>query len=239
MGEQGGFDPATLNWLRSMGLLGGLGGAAGGLASLFGSGKNPANAANKQLDQIPGQVSPYYKPYQQGGLDAYNKLQGEYGNLLGNTGDVYNRLAGGYQESPGYQFKLKQGLQSGTNAAAAGGVLGTPYHQEEAQQYGQGLANQDFEQYLNHQLGLYGQGLEGLGHQSDQGFQANTDYGNLLAQLGNAKAGYGYAGQAGKNAGRSSGLGRLFSGLGMVGGSLFGGPVGGAAGGYVGHLFGG
>ena len=228
---QGGFDQDTLNYLRNMGLFGGAGGALGGLFNFFNQGKNPADAANKYLNQIPGQVGQYYQPYQQGGLDAYGKLQGEYGNLLGNTGDVYNRLAGGYKQSEGYQNQLREGLGAANAAAAAGGSLGSPAHQEVNQRVGQGLASQDFENYLNHQLGLYGQGLQGLGQQSQQGFDANTGYGNLLGSLLGQQGQYAYAGQAGKNAARGNSLGDIFGGLGQGLGSFFGGGIG--------HLFGG
>jgi len=42
---------------------------------------------------------------------------------------LYSKLGQGYKESPGYQFKLKQAMMAGDNAAAAGGMAGTPQHQ--------------------------------------------------------------------------------------------------------------
>lgn len=221
-------------FLQALGIGGGLGSAAGGLFNVFGGGgKNPATQANKYLDQIPGQVSPYYQPYQQAGNEALGNVQNEYGKLTNNPGEFYNQLASGYQESPGYKFQLNRALGAGNNAAAMGGYLGTPQHQESNMEIAQGLTSKDYEDYLNHVMGLYGQGLQGQQGISNQGFQANTDYGNLLAQLQNAKANYAFAGQAGQNAARSSGLGDIFSGLGTAAASFVPG------GGLLKHLFGG
>ena len=241
MGEQGqgGFNPQIIDYLRKMGLFGGAAGAAGGFANYFSKGKNPSDVANGYLDQIPGQTQQYYQPYQQGGLDAYNKLHGEYGNLIDDPSAAYNKLAGGFKESPGYKFQLQQAMNASNNANAAGGSLGTPQHQEQSQDYAHGLASQDFENYLGHTQGLYEKGLGGYEHQSDQGFQANTDYANMIASILGQKAQYGYAGAAGENARKSSARSSIFKGLGTLGGSLFGGPVGGAAGEWIGGKLGG
>ncbi|TAL08461.1 MAG: hypothetical protein EPO02_12790 [Nitrospirae bacterium] len=174
--------------------------AGGGLAGLFGGhGKNPTDVANKYLNQIPGQMKPYYDPYMNAGRDSLETLKGQYGNLVNNPGELYNKLGAGYQESPGYANKLKAALQASTNAQAAGGMLGTPAHAESSADIAGNVANQDFEQYLNHVMGLYGQGLAGNQTLETQGQNASQDYGNLVGNVLGQKAQYGYAGQAGKN----------------------------------------
>lgn len=213
-GQGGGYDSDTLDWLKKMGLFGGLGQAAGGAFGMFNQGKNPADSANEYLNKIPG---------------SYGDLNDEYGKLM--HGDVYDRLAGGYKQSPGYKYQLDQAMAAGNNAAAAGGKLGTLGHQQLSEETAQGIASQDFDKYMQGQLGLYGQGLGG-----------SQDYANALSNMYGQQAQYGYAGQAGKNQARGSNIGDIFGGIGGALGSLGGGPLGGAAGGgigkWIGHLFG-
>ena len=211
------------NWvnpgsLRNLGLGMGGGQALGGLAGLFGwgQGKNPADVANQTLNKIPGAMQPYYSPYQEAGKGALSDLQNQYGNLTNNTGDVYNKLAGGYKESPGYQFQLHQALEAGNNQAAAGGIAGSPAAQQANMGVAQGLASQDYNNYLNSVLGLYGQGLQGQQGLNQMGYNANTDYANMLGSNLGQQAQYGYAGQAGKNQASSGSWQNLLSGLGTA-----------------------
>ena len=217
------------DWLaQALGIGGGLGTAAGGAFNLWGKkGKTPGEAANKYLDQIPGQTGQYYKPYQQAGEGALNTLQGEYGGLL--SGDKQNQLGANYKESPGYQFALKQALQGGNSAAAAGGLLGTPQNTQQNQELASDLASKDYNNYIQNQLGLYGQGLSGEQGLNQQGFDANKSYADMLAQISGQKAQNAYSDQAAKNKAQAGGLSDLFGGLGTAGASYLGGPGGGLA----------
>lgn len=229
------------DWLaKALGYGGGLGSVAGGAYNLFGGGgKNPADQASNTIGQIPGQTKPYYDPYMQAGKGALGDLQNQYGQLLGDTGSVYDRLGAGYKESPGYQFKLNQALQAGGNAAAAGGMAGSPQHQQQSMQMAGDIASQDYENYINHVLGLYGAGLSGEEGINKMGYDANKDYAGNIANALQQQADLQFKGQAGQNAARSGGVGDIFSGLGMLGGTMFGGPAGGAAGAGIGKWLGG
>jgi hypothetical protein len=203
------------DFFKALGLGSGAGQAAGGLYGLFGgNNKNPSDVAQGYLNQIPGQTQQYYQPYQQAGRQALGTLQGQYNDLLG--GNTYNKLAEGYKESPGYKFRLQQALAGAGNAAAAGGQLGGLGHQQQATDIAEQYANKDFEDYLNHQLGLYGQGLQGEQGLNTMGYGANTDYGNLLAQIKNQQAGYSFKGQNAENEGKKSSWGNIFSGIGSA-----------------------
>lgn len=192
------------------------------LSELFSGGKNPADAANQYYNQIPGAVNPYYQPYIDQGQNANKTLQEQYNKLLGDPGALYSDLGKGYKESPGYQFKLKQALQSGTNAAAAGGLAGSLSHQQQSQQTANDIANQDFEEYINHILGLYGTGLQGEQGFSQQGFDASKGYGDILGSNLAQQAGAAYQGQAAQNANKSALFGNFLN-LGATGlGSLLG-----------------
>lgn len=211
-------DNAELSQLFSLlGIGGGLGQAAGGAYNLFGGGgKNPADVANKYISQIPGQTKEYYSPYMEAGKGAMSNLQNQYKDLL--SGNVQNALGANYQQSPGYKFKLNQALTAGQNASNAGGRAGTPMAQQDQMEVANGLASQDYGDYIKNQLSLYGIGLGGNEKLNQQGFQANQDYANTLANTLGQQASYGYAGQAGKNQSKALGMSNLFSGLGMLGG---------------------
>lgn len=147
---------------------------------------NPATGAINYLDQIPGQ---YTNP------------------------DMYNTIESQYKQSPGYQFKLRNAMTAGDNAAGSGGMLGSGQHQFLNAETANGLASQDFNDYWNRRMGL------------------NQDMGSLLGQ----KAQYGFAGQAGMNQQRQQQIGQLLKLLGIGGGAA----LGGLAGGPLGALYGG
>lgn len=216
------------DWLASaLGIGGGLGQAAGGLFSIFGNQKNPADAANKRIGQIPGQLEGYYSPYMNAGKGALGDLQNQYKDLLG--GNIQNKLGENYKESPGYQFKLKQAMQQGGAAAARGGYLGTPMDQQQSMQLGNDIASQDYNDYIKNQMGLYGLGLTGEQGLNNQGFDANKEMADAWGNTLGAQGAYDFMGQQGANQRQSQGMGDLFKGLGTAGASYFGGPAGGAA----------
>ncbi len=235
MPQQNGQMP---DWLaQALGMGGGLAQAGGGLWNLFGNHTNPADVANKKISQIPGKTQQYYQPYMDAGKGALSDLQNQYKDLLG--GNTQNALGENYKESPGYKFKLQQAMQQGGAAAARGGYLGTPMDQQNSMDTAEGIAGQDYDNYIKNQLGLYGLGLSGEQGLNQQGYDANKGmadtWGNTLSQMG----AYDYAGQAGKNASQASGISSLLSGLGTAGASYLGGP--GGAGGWQAlmNLFGG
>lgn len=167
--------------------------AAGGIAGLFGGKKkNPAAEAGKYLDQIPGQIKPYYDPYINAGRSALGTAQGEYNTGINDPNSTYNKLAQGYKESPGYKFQLQKALGAAQNASAAGGMLGTPQDQQQQAQVASDISSQYFEKYLNHMFGIYNQGVAGNQHISDEGFDASTSYGNALGQVTGQKANNAY-----------------------------------------------
>lgn len=139
---------------------------------------------NQAAQQGRGDIQGYYnqamgfgQPYRQAGGAALRDYMSTLG--MGGSGAI-NR----FQQSPGYQFALQQGLQSVNRGNAAKGLTGSGAEQKQLMQYGQGLANQDYGNYQNRL-----QGLAGMGQQSAQSAQ------NLTAQtgMGLANLGRGYA----------------------------------------------
>ncbi len=175
----------------------GIGGLASGLKGLFGGhGPNPGFEANKIINQIPGQTKGYFDPYINNGQNALNERMKRYGQ---DPTEIYNKLGAGYQQSPGYKFQMDQAMQAAQNAAGSGGMLGTPYNQQVAQEGAQGIASKDYENYLNHVLGIYGDQNTGLSDITHGGQTASSDFAKLLAEALGASANYQYAGQEGEN----------------------------------------
>lgn len=189
-------------------------GAAGGnnvdLSSIFGGGGNGAGALRAGLstlfNQNPYKGSPQvantlnasasqYNPFVQGGTQAQNQLSNLYGL---NGQDAANSAQQDWQNTPGYQFQLNQGLGALQNSAAAQGGLLNGNTGEALQNYGQGLAGTTYQQYLSNLQNQAGQGQNALGSQASLQGQAaqlqqqpgqykanqlNQGIGGLLANL--------------------------------------------------------
>ncbi len=218
------MDPFTI-----MALINGAISAGKGIGGLFGQGhgKNPSDVANKDLNQISGQVKPYYDPYINAGKGALNTLQDQYGQLTNDPGKKFADLGAGYKQSPGYQAALREALSGATNAAAMGqgGGLGTYGHEQLAAGAAGDVANKDYEQYINHIMKLYDTGLSGEGDLNEQGFNASKGYADVLGQVGGQKAAYDYSGQDWKNKNNSQDWTNILSGLGEGAGGYFLGPT--------------
>ena len=181
------------------------------LSNAFGSSKNPANAGMKYLDQIPGTMSPYFQPYITQGQESGNLLNEQYKQLTTNPGDFFAKLSQGYKESPGYQFRLRQALNAGENASAAGGMLGTPRDQQQQMGLANDIASQDYNDYMKNILGMFGLGQQGQQEQQRQGFGASTQFGENLASNLGSKAQLAYNGQQAQNQARGQNWANLIN----------------------------
>lgn len=174
-----------------------IGAGLGGLAGLFGG--NPEDEANEYLKKIPDQMRPYFDPYFNAGKDSLGKAQGAYGDMMNDPNAIISRLGAGYQQSPGFKFQMQQGENSINNANAAGGMLGTGQHEQMAGQFANDLANKDYNQYLDHALGIYGAGVQGQQNIANMGQTAGNEFGTSLGNLGTTRAGLAYEGSLNKN----------------------------------------
>lgn len=92
-----------------------------------------------------------------------------YGNALGLNGADGNAAAtGAFQAGPGYEWQMNQGIDALQRSNAARGVLGSGETTLDTLTYAQGLANQEYGNWLdnlsgysNQQAGLYTTGLGG------------------------------------------------------------------------------
>ena len=157
-------------------IIGGLGGAiVGGVTSYQASNQlqNAQAQARGQVQQGTQQAAAFQQPYYQLGQQNAQTLSNmtnngafnvtPYNYQMGQAPAAYQQTPFSFQQSPGYQFQLQQGLNSVQNSAAAGGGLLSGATMQALQKYGTGLAAQDY----NNAYQRYVQGQElGMGVQN-------------------------------------------------------------------------
>ena len=127
------------------------------------------------------------------------------GGQLNNPFDTYLKskgLAGGKFDTsnPAYQFQLKQGQQALDRSSAARGMGYSGAQMKASQEYGQGLASQQYDKeynrasgefgdYFNRLAGLSQGGQQAAGSMAQAGGQYASNAGNTFANLSNAQTG--------------------------------------------------
>jgi hypothetical protein len=139
-----------------------------------------------------------YAPWRAAGSAAVNKLVSAYGlstPSAGGTGaaagtgtsagsDAY----GGFFTSPGYQFRLSEGLKAIDRGAAARGQLGSGATIKAEQRYGEGLAASEYDAYTARLAQLAGLGQSATGGTAAAGANAANNISQSLINTGNARA---------------------------------------------------
>lgn len=204
-------------WAPLVPVMAGVGGEIAGHMAY----EDPGKAAQHYLKQIPGTMKPYYEPYIGAGREALGTLQQQYGSLLNDPTALMQALGSQYQQSPGYQWNVNQATNAANQAAAAGGMVGSPQEQQQLAGTVSGLANQDYYNFLNHALGLYGEGLSGMKDINQTGYMASTDLAQSIANALMAQSSAAYYGADANNQENQGFWGSL--------GSTLGGGLGGGA----------
>jgi hypothetical protein len=101
----------------------------------------------------------------------------------------------GFEATPGYNFALEQGQTAIDGSAAARGNVFSGATLKAQQEFGTGLAQQEYGNYLNRLTGQASQGQAAAGNIATAGSNYASGAGNALANMGNAQAA-GYVGQA-------------------------------------------
>lgn len=161
--------------------------------------KDPSKAAQPYLNQVPSTIKPYYDPYITEGRETLPILQNQFQKYATNPTGALQDIGSQFRQSPGYDWRVKQGEQAVAHAEAAGGMAGSPEHEQNAADMVGHLADQDYNDWISHVLSLQGMGLEGESHLNDMGYNASNE---LAQSLGNnllTQGSLGYAGQANRN----------------------------------------
>lgn len=224
------------------GLISGVGSLASGALGVLGTtqataaqAKAQQNALNFQQN-VYGQESANLAPYVYTGQGAVNALYGNIGTLATPGGLTESPTAYGgipsaptpynlpnytlsqFQQSPGYQWQLQQGVNAIQNAAGPKtGVLSGNTLQA-LQTYGTGLANQDWWNWLNNQQNNYNTGYQANNQNYwNQYNAAAAQQQNWLNILGGLASGGQSAGTlSGPTANLVGGIGNAMSNIGST-----------------------
>ena len=164
-----------------MAILGSL--ISGGL-NLIGAGiaARRNRVAQGQLDEIQGPNTGLLDQFEQKYGTTFDPSTAQataganlYADALGINGAGGNaRATGAFQAGPGYGFAMDQGLQALQRSAAAGGMLASGNTLTAATQYGQGLANQEYGNWLGRLSPYVGEQRTGLENQAALGSLITT-----------------------------------------------------------------
>lgn len=202
---------------------GGLG--AGILADSMFNNDDPAAAANKYLSQIPGVGKQYFNPFIQGGQEAGNILKDQYGRMLDPTA-LIDSIMSKYKTSQGAQYEMDK-LGKGIGAtAAAGGIAGTPIHQQEYGEMADKIMSGDMQQFLQNALGIYGKGIEGEQGFFDTGYDASKQLADMIGGSLASQGTLAYAGAQQNNANNQGLMSALAKALATGAGAYLGGVPG-------------
>lgn len=135
-----------------------LGALIGGAFNLVGAGiaARRNREAQGQLDTIQGQNTGIIDRFEQTYGNTFDPMTARsttganlYADANGINGPEGNaRAVGAFQAGPGYQFQMDQGLQAVNRSASAAGMLPSGNTLAAATQFGQGLANQEYGNWL-------------------------------------------------------------------------------------------
>ena len=169
------------------------------------------DTGNRQIGQSTQGALGAIQNYGNLGAGAYSS---GIGAMQGAQSLAGQQLGAGYQQSPGMAFQMQQGQNAlaAQNSAAGGRNSGAA--QKDLLQFSQGLANQDYQQYVNNQLSQRGQQI-GTAAQLGQLYAGQA---GLYGNLGGQTAGV-YGNQLNAQLGQNSLLGTAYSNYAGFGGA--------------------
>lgn len=197
---------------------------------------NAANQASAVQQQMYNQNVQRLSPWVGAGTNALDNLTGLMGSNGANGLATSPFTAAQFHQSPGYQWALQQGSQAVANQASAMGGVNSGNTLKALTNYGQGLANQQYQtalqnyqnwqnQIYNMNAGIANTGANAAGMTAGLGAATANQIGSNLIGAGNARA----AGQVGSANAWGSALGNIGQ-LGMY--AAMRGRGGGYGGGY-------
>jgi hypothetical protein len=136
-------------------------------------------------------------PWRTAGASALSKLSAAYGlngtpTVTGGPtnpdGTVNSDAYGGFFASPGYQWRLSEGLKAIDRGAAARGQLGSGATIKAEQRYGEGLAASEYDAWASRLQQMAGVGQAATNTTVAAGQNAASTISNNLIASGNARA---------------------------------------------------
>lgn len=119
--------------------------------------------------------------------DLYNQFDSTYGEEAAKR-LTPQEIQAELEQTPGYQFQMSQGLQALDRSASAKGNLNSGNAQTAAVKYGQGLADQTFQQSLANLASIATQGLPSNAQVASNQVAQGQSNASLLSTVGAATA---------------------------------------------------
>lgn len=171
-----------------MGIGAAIGGIVGGISQAKAAGKAAraqTDAANRQIDfqkEIYTDQTARFKPFLDSGTNALGGYNFEMG--LGARPEGYR----GFEATPGYDFRKQQGIDAIDASAATRGGLMSGKTLQDLTTFGDGLASQEYGNYMQRLAGMTDMGIGAAGMQATAGNNAAAGVSNALGNIGNAQA---------------------------------------------------
>jgi hypothetical protein len=199
----------------------------------LGSGTNALAAYNFEMGlgdrPMVGGVAPTIEAYDLGGKRGTGYRVGGQEFATRAEAEAYanaNRTGGtpyaGFTATPGYGFRFQQGIDAIDASAAARGGLMSGRTLQDLTAFGQGIASDEYGNYMNRLGGLSDMGMGAAGMQATAGNNFAAGAGNALANRGNAQAAGAIAG-GNAMAGMFNNLGAAFGYMKQPGSAMYGG----------------
>lgn len=172
---------AIFDWLAA-------GAAAASAGSAIYGASQAGKAADAQVASNAEAIAEQRRQYDQSRADlAPYRIVGT--NALA---DLAQATGPTYEQSPGYQFRMDEGLKAVNRSASAKGLMASGANQKALTRYGQGVASDDYNTWYNRKAGQAGIGQTATNTGIAAGGAASSNIGNALIGQGNARAS-GYA----------------------------------------------
>lgn len=128
-------------------------------------------------------------PFRDTGVKAIDKLASLYGvQRDGGTYDSGGAAYGGFEATPGYQWRRDEGMRGLDRGLAARGLLSSAAAVKSKMRYGDGLASAEYENFANHLAGLAGVGQTATAQNAASSTNAANNISDAYLQAGNARA---------------------------------------------------
>ena len=162
--------------------------AAGGLAGAAmqsGATSKAAGAAAQDQRIAFLMADQYNKPYREAGESSLGQINA----LMGLRGpDAQGAAYGQFRTDPGYQFARDEGLDAVQRAQNAAHILDSGDTSKATMRYAEGLAAQQFGQYVNRLFGLSQLGQSAANQQATSALTTGANLGNIAMGQGAADA---------------------------------------------------
>lgn len=119
-----------------------------------------------------------YAPWRAAGQSALDRL----------TNEMKAGATTAFTKTPGYDFRLSEGVKAAERSAAARGLLASGATMKAVQRYGEGLASDEYGNWWNRNAGLAGVGQAATDSTTQAGMNATNQITGAIGQAGNARA---------------------------------------------------